>query len=74
MGVQRVLKQATIECIEQLHLCDSITIDPHKGGFIQYQAGALVYCDQRMKRFVTSKNSIAFKEPDMNEVYGIEER
>ncbi|KAI9373196.1 pyridoxal-dependent decarboxylase conserved domain protein [Aspergillus egyptiacus] len=32
---------------------DSITIDPHKAGYIPYPAGALVYRDERMRYLVT---------------------
>ncbi|MEM8950005.1 MAG: decarboxylase [Pseudomonadota bacterium] len=32
---------------------DSVTVDPHKMGYIQYPAGALCYADERMRNLVT---------------------
>ena len=33
--------------------CDSVTVDPHKCGYIQYPAGAICYADTRFKNLVT---------------------
>lgn len=35
-----------------LRHCDSVTVDPHKSGYIPYPAGVLAYSDQRMKNLV----------------------
>ena len=38
---------------EALPWADSITIDPHKAGYIPYPAGALCYRDKRLRNLVT---------------------
>lgn len=39
--------------LENLKFADSITIDPHKSGYIPYPAGALCYRDERSRFLVT---------------------
>ncbi|KAK0701996.1 pyridoxal phosphate-dependent transferase [Lasiosphaeria miniovina] len=58
-----------------LGLSDSITIDPHKSGYINYPSGGLCYRDGRMRYLVTWTSPIVFHEGDALEsmgVYGVE--
>ncbi|KAJ7325911.1 PLP-dependent transferase [Mycena albidolilacea] len=47
------LRESTVKQFEALKGADSITIDPHKAGYIPYPAGALCYRDGRMRFLVT---------------------
>jgi glutamate/tyrosine decarboxylase-like PLP-dependent enzyme len=47
------LKIETQEDLLALRFADSITVDPHKAGYIPYPAGSLVYRDGRMRHLVT---------------------
>ncbi|KAM7198694.1 Pyridoxal phosphate-dependent transferase [Naviculisporaceae sp. PSN 640] len=47
------LRVETQEDLFALRYCDSITVDPHKAGYIPYPAGALAYRDGRLKNLVT---------------------
>ncbi|KAK4443837.1 pyridoxal phosphate-dependent transferase [Podospora aff. communis PSN243] len=47
------LRVETQEDLFALRYCDSITVDPHKAGYIPYPAGALAYRDGRIKNLVT---------------------
>lgn len=61
--------------LESLGHADSITIDPHKSGYINYPAGGLCYRDGRMRYLVTWTSPIVFHEGDAKEsigVYGVE--
>jgi glutamate/tyrosine decarboxylase-like PLP-dependent enzyme len=59
-----------------LHLADSITIDPHKTGYVPYPAGALCYRDNRMKYLVTWTTPYISRGPSAESigVYGVEGR
>jgi hypothetical protein len=59
---------------EALQHADSITVDPHKSGYIPYPAGALCYRNGAMRDMVTFKAPCIFHgdaEPSVG-VYGIE--
>lgn len=47
------LDPKTVEDLESLSEADSISVDPHKAGYIPYPAGSLVYRDGRMRNLVT---------------------
>ncbi|KAB8237316.1 hypothetical protein ETB97_007633 [Aspergillus alliaceus] len=47
------LKLQTQEDLLALKYADSITVDPHKAGYIPYPAGSLAYRDGRMRYLVT---------------------
>ncbi|KAH8806650.1 pyridoxal phosphate-dependent transferase, partial [Flagelloscypha sp. PMI_526] len=67
------LKPKTIESITHLRFCDSITVDPHKSGYIQYPAGGLLYRDQRMRYLVTWTSPIVYRnDVESIGVYGVE--
>ncbi|KAK7437263.1 hypothetical protein VKT23_018704 [Stygiomarasmius scandens] len=69
------LKPKTIESLRNLRFCDSITIDPHKSGYIQYPSGGLLYRDQRMRYLVTWTSPVVNRQGEESiGVYGIEGR
>lgn len=69
------LKPATVSALKALKNCDSITVDPHKSGYIQYPAGGLLYRDQRMRYLVTWTSPIVYRgELESIGIYGIEGR
>ncbi|KAF5018638.1 hypothetical protein F66182_9388 [Fusarium sp. NRRL 66182] len=47
------LDPKTVQDLKALAETDSITVDPHKAGYIPYPAGSLVYRDGRMRHLVT---------------------
>lgn len=47
------LRAATQEQIFMLRYADSITVDPHKAGYVPYPAGGLCYRDGRARYLVT---------------------
>lgn len=47
------LSQHTRDNMSAIKHADSVTVDPHKMGYIQYPAGALCYADDRMRNLVT---------------------
>jgi glutamate/tyrosine decarboxylase-like PLP-dependent enzyme len=69
------LKVETQEDLLALKFADSITIDPHKSGYIPYPAGALVYRDERMRSLVTWTSPVINRGLLTNiGVYGVEGR
>ncbi|KAG4261787.1 hypothetical protein FPRO03_11255 [Fusarium proliferatum] len=65
----------TREQLECLPFADSITIDPHKSGYINYPAGGLCYRDQRMRYLITWTSPIVYHQGDDKGsmgVYGVE--
>ncbi|KAJ1311922.1 hypothetical protein OPQ81_010382 [Rhizoctonia solani] len=72
---EQALSTYTRTQLEHLHYADSITIDPHKSGYIPYPAGGLCYRDGRMRFLVTWLNPDVYKDSDADEgmgVYGVE--
>jgi glutamate/tyrosine decarboxylase-like PLP-dependent enzyme len=69
------LKPSTCDGLLHLRYCDSITVDPHKSGYIQYPAGGLLYRDARMRYLVTWTSPVVFrKDEESIGVYGVEGR
>jgi glutamate/tyrosine decarboxylase-like PLP-dependent enzyme len=70
------LRKETTKQLLHLHLADSITIDPHKTGYVPYPAGALCYRDNRMKYLVTWTTPYISRDPSAESigVYGVEGR
>ncbi|RMJ20189.1 hypothetical protein CDV36_000032 [Fusarium kuroshium] len=61
--------------LRALKHADSITIDPHKSGYINYPAGGLCYRDGRMRYLLTWTSPIVFHDGDEQGsmgVYGVE--
>jgi hypothetical protein len=58
----------------QFHRADSITVDPHKGGYVPYPAGALCYRNAAWRDSISLRAPVIFHsqtEPTVG-VYGIE--
>jgi len=51
------LRAEAQEGLFALRFCDSVTVDPHKAGYIPYPAGALTYRDGRIKNLITWTSS-----------------
>ncbi|KAK4245017.1 L-tyrosine decarboxylase [Corynascus novoguineensis] len=69
------LQPYTVKQLESLRYSDSITIDPHKSGYVNYPAGGLCYRDERMRYLVTWTSPIVFHAGDevgSMGVYGVE--
>ncbi|KAE8357466.1 pyridoxal phosphate-dependent transferase [Aspergillus caelatus] len=69
------LKPHTEEQLRALKDVDSITVDPHKSGYVNYPAGGLCYRDERLKCLITWTSPIVFHAGDALEsmgVYGVE--
>ncbi|GAO18709.1 hypothetical protein UVI_02053150 [Ustilaginoidea virens] len=68
-----VLKESTEEDLLALGDADSITVDPHKAGYIPYPAGSLVYRDGRMRHLVTwSSPYLSQGSAENIGIYGVE--
>jgi glutamate/tyrosine decarboxylase-like PLP-dependent enzyme len=66
---------STITQLKHLGAVDSITIDPHKAGYIPYPAGALCYRDGRMRNLLTwTAPYIDQGEGESIGIYGVEGR
>jgi glutamate/tyrosine decarboxylase-like PLP-dependent enzyme len=68
------LSDHVIRQFEVLGKADSITVDPHKSGYIPYPAGALCYRNAAMRDLVTFSAPVVFHggaEPTVG-IYGIE--
>ncbi|KAI5786778.1 pyridoxal-dependent decarboxylase domain protein [Pyronema domesticum] len=54
--------------------CDSVTIDPHKSGYVPYAAGALCYRNEKMRHLLTWSSPYISRdnEPESIGIYGVE--
>ncbi len=71
---EMTMSEATQREIEKLREADSVTIDPHKAGFIPYPAGSVCYRDGRMPQLIQNSAPVVFHggvEKTVG-VYGIE--
>lgn len=70
------LRDVTQKNLDAIGKADSVTIDPHKSGYIPYPAGALCYRDERMKYLVTWDSPYISTQAGVEEIgiYGIEGR
>ncbi|KAI1774360.1 pyridoxal phosphate-dependent transferase [Hypoxylon cercidicola] len=69
------LHEHTMNQLKYLHYADSITIDPHKSGYINYPAGGLCYRDERMRYLITWTSPIVLHQGEETEsigIYGVE--
>lgn len=58
---------------EKLCCADTITIDPHKAGFIPYPAGSLCYRDGRLRYLITFNADYIHSDPENNMgIFGVE--
>jgi len=62
------------EAYRYIKFADSVTIDPHKSGYVPYPAGALCYRDGRMRYLVTWTSPYIAREhePESIGVFGVE--
>ncbi|CAG8628757.1 15509_t:CDS:2, partial [Racocetra persica] len=59
--------------LDSLKDCDSITVDPHKSGYVPYPAGGLCYRDQRMRYLVTWTSPVINRANEESVgIYGVE--
>ncbi|KAL9610984.1 MAG: hypothetical protein Q9167_004329 [Letrouitia subvulpina] len=71
----QALQPYTREQLIKYSEADSITIDPHKSGYVPYPAGALCYRDGRMRYLITWTSPVVFHAGDdvgSIGVYGVE--
>jgi glutamate/tyrosine decarboxylase-like PLP-dependent enzyme len=69
------LKKGTDKDLRALKDADSITVDPHKAGYVPYPAGSLVYRDGRMRYLVTWSSPYLSQGSSENiGIYGVEGR
>ena len=70
------LREYTRTQFRYLSESDSITIDPHKSGYVQYPAGGLCYRDGRQRFFMTWNAPVLHHQADGESIgiYGIEGR
>ncbi|KAF4984522.1 hypothetical protein FZEAL_318 [Fusarium zealandicum] len=67
------LDPRTVQDLKALADADSVTVDPHKAGYIPYPAGSLVYRDGRMRHLVTwSSPYLSQGSAENIGVYGVE--
>jgi glutamate/tyrosine decarboxylase-like PLP-dependent enzyme len=62
------------EQLKALRHADSITVDPHKAGYVPYPAGALCYRNSAMRNLISLKAPVVFhseSEPTVG-IYGVE--
>ncbi|CAM3308808.1 pyridoxal-dependent decarboxylase [Xenorhabdus nematophila] len=57
-------KLEVYQSFKALKEVDSITVDPHKVGFIQYSAGAICMKDKRILSLISSRAAYVFQEND----------
>jgi len=56
-----------------IHFADTITVDPHKSGYVSYAAGALCYRNENLKSMITFNASYIQSDADTNMgIYGVE--
>lgn len=70
------LRKDTVVQLLYLKLADSITVDPHKAGYVPYPAGSLCYKDGRMRYLLTWTAPYIHQstEGESIGVYGVEGR
>ncbi|PSS02377.1 pyridoxal phosphate-dependent transferase [Coniella lustricola] len=67
------LRNETQHAMLSLRRADSITVDPHKAGYVPYPAGGLAYRDGRMRHLLTWNAPYLSQGSDLNiGVYGVE--
>lgn len=55
--------------IKAISKTDSITIDPHKMGYIPYPAGSILFSDTRMKDFISYEPAYLNKSSDQDDLH-----
>jgi glutamate/tyrosine decarboxylase-like PLP-dependent enzyme len=69
------LRAETQEQLFAMRFADSITVDPHKAGYIPYPAGGLCYRDGRMRHLLTWTSPYLSRGSETSiGIYGVEGR
>jgi glutamate/tyrosine decarboxylase-like PLP-dependent enzyme len=69
------LKSYTEKHIDSLKHCDSVTVDPHKSGYVPYPAGSLCYRDRHMRYLNTWESPVIIRSKEESiGIYGVEGR
>ncbi|GES83010.1 PLP-dependent transferase [Rhizophagus clarus] len=68
------LKSYTAKHLDSLKHCDSVTVDPHKSGYVPYPAGSICYRNRHMRYLNTWKSPVTVrpKEEESIGIYGVE--
>ncbi|GES83006.1 PLP-dependent transferase [Rhizophagus clarus] len=68
------LKSDIAKHLKSLEHCDSVTVDPHKSGYVPYPAGSICYRDRHMRYLNTWKSPVIVrpKEEESIGIYGVE--
>jgi vitellogenic carboxypeptidase-like protein len=67
------LSDHAITQLSSIQFADTVTIDPHKAGFIPYPAGSLCYRNKAMREVITFNAAYIHSNPDTNMgIYGVE--
>ncbi|KAI5818178.1 PLP-dependent transferase [Pyronema omphalodes] len=68
------IRESVNRAFQYISQCDSVTIDPHKSGYVPYAAGALCYRNEKMRYLLTWSSPYISRdnEPESIGVYGVE--
>lgn len=67
------LSQYAVEQYQNIKLADTVTIDPHKAGFIPYAAGSLCYRNGQLRHMITFNAAYIHSDEETNMgIYGLE--
>lgn len=67
------LSSYAIKQFEGIQLADTVTVDPHKAGYIPYAAGALCYRNSQLRHLITFNAAYIHSDEDTNMgIYGVE--
>lgn len=67
------LSQYAVEQYQNIELADTVTIDPHKAGFIPYAAGSLCYRNGQLRHMITFNAAYIHSDEETNMgIYGLE--
>jgi glutamate/tyrosine decarboxylase-like PLP-dependent enzyme len=61
-GEEATLSPDVLRGLTALERCDSVTIDPHKLGYVPYPAGAISFADRRVRELVAVDAPYVFQE------------
>jgi len=61
-GEEATLAPEVLRGLTALDRCDSVTLDPHKLGYVPYPAGAIAFADRRVRELVAVDAPYVFQE------------
>jgi tyrosine decarboxylase len=65
-GEDRPIVREVYEAFKAMQFADSITVDPHKLGYVPYSAGAIVVADRRIVDLISYFAAYVFEKDDEN--------